>query len=292
MEQFNVKTLPLEESLATLENAKHALVTPSGMSAIQTVLQTYLSPGDHILVNEDMYSKTLKLLRIVYEGMNVECEKIDMTDLNSLKRSIRPSTRIVLLESPSNPMMKICDIKSIVKITRELNKNSLIVADNTMMTCLLQSPLELGADIVIYSLTKYINGHQDIVMGSVITNDSEIFEKLKATQCWNGFIPSKWNCSMVERGLKTLKLRLAKHGENARKVVDFLKKSNYVAEVFTGNPDTSENKWIHQQMKGCNGMVSFRLKDDSDFAKKVLKNLKIIIIGESYAGCESLICVP
>lgn len=292
MEQFHIGTFPLEDSLAILENAKHALVTPSGMTAIQSVFQTYLSPGDHILVNEDMYSGTLKLLRILYVDMNIDCEKVDMADLSSVEGAITPKTKILLLESPSNPMMRICDIRSIVEITRQVNPNTLIVVDNTIMTSVLQSPLELGVDIVLYSLTKYINGHQDIVMGSMITNDSEIFEKLKVTRYWNGFIPSQRDCSMVQRGLKTLKLRLAKHGDNASKVVEFLVKSPCVEEVFSADLRSYQKEWTSGQMKGSNGMVSFRLKGDSEFATKVLKTLKIIIVGESYAGCESLICIP
>lgn len=292
MDQFDIGTFPLENSLATLESAKHALVTPSGMTAIQSVFQTYLTPGDHILVNEDMYSGTLKLLRILYMEMNIKCEKINMSDLRSFEGAITPNTKIILLESPSNPMMRICDIESIVKITRRINPNTLIAVDNTIMTCALQSPLELGVDVVLYSLTKYINGHQDVVMGSMITNDSEIFEKLRVTRYWNGFIPSQWDCSMVQRGLKTLKLRLTKHGDNARKVVEFLLKSPAVEEVFSADLRSYQKDWTQRQMKGSNGMVSFRLKGDSEFAKKVLGNLKVVIVGESYAGCESLICIP
>lgn len=287
MEHFNIGIFPLEDSLKTLENAKYALATPSGMTAIQSVFQTFLTPGDHILVNEDMYSGTLKLLRILYVDLDIRCEKIDMSDLRSVQGAITPRTKIVLLESPSNPMMMICDIESIVRITRKINKDTLVVVDNSIMTCVLQNPLEFGADIVLYSLTKYTNGHQDTVMGSMITNDSEIFEKLKVTRYWNGFIPSQWDCSMVQRGLKALKLRLAKHGSNARTVIEFLKNSSYVEEVFYADPLSYAG-----QMKGPNGMVSFRLKGDSEYSKRVLRNLKIIIVGESYAGCESLICIP
>lgn len=289
MEQLNIGTFPLEESLTALENAKHALVTPSGMSAIQIVLQTLLAPGDHILVNEDMYSGTLKLLRTLYVDMDIKCDKIDMSDLDIAQESITAKTRIVLLESPSNPMMRICDIEAIINIVRTVNKNTLVVVDNSIMTNLLQSPLDLGADIVLYSLTEYINGHQDIVMGSIVTNNSDIFGKLKVTRHWNGFIPSNWDCTMVQRGLKTLKIRLAKHESSAMKVADFLKSSPHVEEIFWVGLQKDN---LQSQIKGSNGIISFRLKGDVEFAKNVLKTLRIIIVGESYASCESLICIP
>ncbi|KAL5291346.1 CTH.2 family protein [Megaselia abdita] len=292
MKQLNIGTYPLEESLATLENAKHVLATPSGMTAIQTVFQTFLTPGDHILVNEDMYSGTLKLLRTLYVDMNISCDKIDMSDLEAVEKSITSKTRIVLLESPSNPMMRIYDFASIVRITRKLNQDTLIVVDNTIMTSVLQNPLELGTDIVLYSLTKYQNGHQDIFMGSIVTNDSDIFEKLKITRHWNGFIPSQWDCSMVERGLKTLRIRLTKHESNAKKVIDFLKVSPFVEQVFSVGLQSTDESWAARQMNGSNGMVSFRLNGDSEFAINFLKKLKIIMVGESYAGFESLICIP
>lgn len=292
MEQFNIETLPLEKELAKLERTKQVLVTPSGMSAIHSVFQTYLSPGAEILINEDMYSGTLKLLRILYQDLGVKCVKVNMRDLEILQESITPKTKIIMLESPSNPMMNIIDIEKIVEISKSGNKEVIVLVDNTIMTSVLQSPLELGADIVVYSLTKYINGHQDVVMGAMATNDDEIAEKLKETRNQNGLLPSKFDCFMVERGLKTIGTRLQKHGANAILVADFLEKSPYIEKVFFGWETEGSEALRGRQMKGPNGMISFILKGDEEFSKNVLRNLKIITIGESYAGCESLICIP
>uniref|UniRef100_T1GQ83 cystathionine gamma-lyase n=1 Tax=Megaselia scalaris TaxID=36166 RepID=T1GQ83_MEGSC len=192
----------------------------------------------------------------------------------------------------SNPMMNIVDIEKIVEISKSRNKEVLVVVDNTIMTSVLQSPLELGADIVVYSLTKYINGHQDVVMGAMTTNNDEIAEKLKETRNQNGLLPSKFDCFIVERGLKTIGTRLQKHGANAILVSDFLQKSPYVEKVFFGWETEGSEGLKGRQMKGPNGMISFILKGDEEFSKNVLRNLKIITIGESYAGCESLICIP
>jgi cystathionine gamma-lyase len=280
----------LENAVAALENAKYGLAFASGMAAINNILNL-LKSGDHIVAGLDLYGGAYRIFTKLYSKYGLEFSFIDQTDLNEVEKALKPNTRIVWVESPSNPLLNIVDIAAVSKSVKE--RGVLVLVDNTFATPCLQKPLEMGADIALHSTTKYINGHLDVINGALATNDRELWEQLKFFQNTVGSIPGPQDCYLVLRGLATLELRMEKHCSNARKIVDFLKEDPRINHVYyPGLPERPGYNIAARQMKNFGGMVSFELDAGIDESKEFLKNLKYFTLAESLGGVRSLICHP
>jgi cystathionine gamma-lyase len=264
----------LQECLASLENAKYGLVYASGLAAATNVLHL-LRSGDHLVAFDDLYGGTKRLFNQVMTNYGLSFAYVDARDPKNVEKAILKNTKMIWVESPTNPLMKLCDIKTISEIAKK--KNILLVVDNTFMTPYYQRPLELGADISLHSTTKYLNGHSDLIGGALMLNDDKLFEKLEFLQNAIGAVPSSFDCWLVLRGLKTLAIRMEKHTENARKVAKFLEKHPKIDKVY---------------YPGIGGMLSFEIKGDINSAKKFLENLEIFTLAESLGGVKSLIEHP
>ncbi len=280
----------LENAIASLEDAGHAVAFGSGMAAVNAVLNT-LSTGDHVIAGRDLYGGSYRIFTKLYAKFGVEFTFTDITDQNELEKAFQPNTKIVWLESPSNPLLNIVDLEASCQLAKE--HEALSVVDNTFATPCLQNPLKLGADIVLHSTTKYINGHYDVVNGALVTDDEELFRQLKFYQNAVGSIPGPQDCFLVLRGIPTLELRVKKHCENARKVAEYLNEHRLVKRVYFPGLETHPGHEIaRKQMNDFGGMVSFELDGDVRQAKIFLKNLKLFTLAESLGGIKSLICHP
>ena len=281
----------LQESLATLEGGKYGVCFASGLAAMDAVIKMFKA-GDEILCGHDLYGGSYRLLVKVYEPLGIKSRYIDMTDLELVKKSIRPETKLLWLETPTNPTLQITDIKAVCDIARE--HNIPVCVDNTFASPYLQNPLSLGATLVHHSITKYIGGHSDVVMGGVITSDEAIAEKLKFIQNASGGVPGPQDCFLVLRGIKTLHIRMDRSCENARKLADYLQQHPKVGKVmYPGLKSHPQHTLATSQMKNYGGMISFDLKDDSmAAANKVLSGTKLFSLAESLGGVESLIGHP
>lgn len=264
----------LQECLAALENAKYGLVYASGLAAVTNVLHL-LKQQDHIVAFDDLYGGTKRLFNQVMANYGLSFSYVDARDSKNVEKAILPNTKMIWVESPTNPLMKLCDIKAISEIAEK--KNILLVVDNTFMTPYYQRPLELGADIVLHSTTKYLNGHSDVIGGALMLNDDKLFTKLEFLQNAIGAVASPFDCWLVLRGLKTLAIRMEKHTENAQKVAKFLENHPKVDRVYC---------------PGLSGMFSFEIKGDINSAKKFLENLEIFTLAESLGSAKSLIEHP
>jgi len=281
----------LEKRLAILENAKYALAFSSGMAAETVLLLTLLKPGDHIVAFDDLYGGTKRLFKVLKESSGIDFTYVDAREPSNVKKAIKDNTKIIWLETPTNPLMKLCDIKEISKIAKE-NK-ILTVVDNTFASPYFQKPLELGADIVIHSTTKYINGHSDSIGGAVMLNDEEIYERLKFNQNATGAILSPFDSYVVLRGIKTLHVRMERHEKNAKKIAEYLENHSKVEKVYyPGLPSHPQYELAKRQMKGFGGMLSFEIKGSLKEAKKFVESLEIFSLAESLGGVESLIELP
>ncbi|XP_076642704.1 cystathionine gamma-lyase [Halictus rubicundus] len=279
----------LETCLAALENGKHGFAFASGLGAT-SVLCSLLKSGDHLLSGDDIYGGTNRFFRRCLTTHNIELSLVDTTDINEIIAGIKPNTKMLWLETPTNPLLRVVDIKTICEIIKTKYPEIIIVVDNTFLTCYFQKPLELGADIVVYSLTKYMNGHADIVMGSAVTRRDDIAQRLKFLQNALGIVPSPFDCYMVNRSLKTLELRMQQHMKNGLAVAKFLESHPYVEKVFHPYlPSHPQYELSLKQTTGHSGMVSFYLKGDS---RKFLQSLKIFTLAESLGGFESLAELP
>jgi cystathionine gamma-synthase/cystathionine gamma-lyase len=276
----------LDKCLASLEEGKYGLSFASGLSAEHSIL-SLLRPGDHAVVPEDMYGGTYRLIKEIVEPMNVSFTFTDFTDLNGIASAFRPSTKLVWIETPTNPTLKIFDIQAISDISHK--NNAIVVVDNTFMSPFFQKPLLLGADIVVHSTTKYINGHSDLIGGAVILNDSALYKKILLVQKSVGAIPSPFDSWLTLRGLKTLAVRMRQHEENAFKVARFLKQQPSVTEVFYPGLETHPGHLIaKKQMTGFGGVVSFKLKGGLEECNAFFRKLKIFQLADSLGGVESL----
>ncbi len=277
----------LEKNLAALENAKFASCFGSGMAAADTIMKLF-KPGDEIICTNDLYGGTYRLFTNIYTNYGLKFKFINMLDLKEVEASISDQTKLVWLETPTNPMLHILDIKSIVEIAKKHGATT--VVDNTFASPYLQSPIDLGATIVMHSLTKYIAGHSDVVMGATMTNDPDIHERLAYHQNAVGAVPGPTDCFLVLRGIKTLHIRMQRHCENGAIVAKFLKAHPKVATVnWPGFKDHKNHEIAATQMKDFGGMLSFTLKDDEQkTAFKFLEKLKIFSLAESLGGVESL----
>lgn len=279
----------LERTMCILEGGKRAFAVNSGMAAVTLVL-SLLKPGDHIISSDDIYGGTCRAINEVLNPIGVTSDSIDLTDLELLKKTIRENTKMIFIETPTNPMMKVADIEAIAKIAKK--QGALVVVDNTFLTPYYQRPILLGADIVVHSGTKYLGGHNDVLAGVVVVNDEEIGEKLEIQMYINGAGLGPMDSWILLRGIKTLALRMNKHNENALKVADFLRNHPKVEQVYyVGFPDHKDYATTIKQTTGFGGMITFRV-DNIDTVNKILNKIKLITFAESLGGVESLITHP
>lgn len=282
----------LEECLAALDNAKHALTFASGLGT-QTAIISSLKTGDGIITGDDIYGGTNRLFRNLAVNMGIEVTFVDLTNLKNLEAAIKPNLKLVWLETPTNPTMKVIDIKAVTDIVHSKTK-AFVVVDNTFLSAYFQRPLDLGADVVMYSLTKYMNGHSDVVMGSIATNNEELYAKLKYYQNATGIVPSPFDCYMVNRSLKTLSLRMERHFKSSVAVARFLEAHPKISKVLhPALPSHPQHKLAISQAFGHSGIMAFYIKDGTlDMSTKFLQAIKTFTLAESLGGYESLAELP
>lgn len=281
----------LEKNLAALENATFGRCFASGMSATETVIKT-LRPGDEVICTNDLYGGTYRLFTKIYEPMGIRFHFVDMRDLANITSALTEMTKLLWLETPTNPLLNIIDIKKACEIAQEHDVK--VVVDNTFASPYLQNPLDLGADIVMHSVTKYIAGHSDVVMGFLGTNDPLLDEKFGFIQNSSGAVPGPQDCFLVLRGIKTLHVRMQRHCENGATIAKHLDLHPLVAQVYWPGLVAHANHDIaKKQMKDFGGMISFTLKDDTiERAMQVLSKFKVFSLAESLGGVESLVGHP
>lgn len=281
----------LQNCLAALEAAKYGLAFASGLAAIDTILKM-LEPGDHVLASNDVYGGTFRLFDKQYKKYGIEFSYAELTDLNEVRAGLRPNTKWVWIETPTNPRLKVVDIQAVSAIAHTHNPAIKVVVDNTFATPYLQQPLVLGADVVMHSTTKYLGGHSDVVGGAVMLNDTGLYEQLKFLQNAGGAVPGPMDCFLVLRGVKTLAVRMDRHAENALAVAQFLADHPKISEVIYPGLDTHpQYATAEKQMRNGGGMISFYLKDEAQSAK-FLTHTKLFALAESLGGVESLIELP
>lgn len=281
----------LQDALAALENGKHCVAFSSGVAATDAVLKL-LSPGDEVITGDDLYGGTYRLFTKIYEKFGIKFHFIDLTNAENLNNYINSNTKLIWAETPTNPTMQIIDIEACTKIAKA--NNIIMVADNTFASPYLQNPLDLGADIVMHSVTKYLGGHSDVVMGALITNNPEIHEKLYFVLNSSGANPGPMDSFLVLRGIKTLHLRMERHCYNGRKIAEFLKNHPKIEKVYwPGFPEHPNHEIAKKQMRDFGGMISIVLKDKSiENTFKVASSFKVFSLAESLGGVESLINHP
>ena len=280
-----------EQSIASLENGNHGLAFSSGLAAIDAIMKT-LNPGDEIISTNDLYGGSYRLFRTIFEKYDLKFHFVNMEDIKSVEEKINSNTQLIWAETPTNPMMNVVDIKSMSMLSKK--NNILLCVDNTFATPFIQRPLDLGANIVMHSATKYIAGHSDVVIGAIVVNDSILNEKLSFIQNASGATPGPMDCFLTLRGIKTLHLRMQRHSENAEKIAMFLKNHKKVSKVYwAGFKDHKNYEIAKNQMDAFGGMVSF-IPADNTFksAKKIAENLNLFTLAESLGGVESLCCHP
>jgi len=280
-----------ERAIASLENAKYGLAFASGLAAIDAIIKT-LSPGDEIISTNDLYGGSYRLFKQIFEKYELKFHFVNMQDLTSFEEKINSNTKLIWVETPTNPMMNVVDIKSMSFLAKK--NNILLCVDNTFATPYIQRPLDLGADIVMHSATKYIAGHSDVVIGAVVLNDENLHKNLSFIQNASGATPGPMDCFLTLRGIKTLHLRMQRHSENAEKIAMFLKEHKKIANVYwAGFKDHKNYDIAKNQMNGFGGMVSFIPVDNTfETSKKIAENLKLFTLAESLGGVESLCCHP
>ncbi len=281
----------LEKNLAALEGAKYCAAFSSGMGAIDAVIKL-LKAGDHVLAGNDLYGGTYRIFVKVFEQFGLSFDFIDMSHMDNVKKAMRPNTKMVWVETPTNPLLRIVNIEGVAALAKDAG--ALTVVDNTFATPFLQRPLSLGADIVVHSATKYIGGHSDVILGAAITDNGEIAERLYFIQKSSGAVPGPFDCFLALRGTKTLHIRMERHCENAKRVAEFLAAHPKVQHVnYPGFKFHPNHAIAERQMSGFGGMVSFTLKnDDIEAAKKLTTLTRIFTLAESLGGVESLIEHP
>ena len=280
----------LEENLAALEGGEYGLCFSSGMAAISAVISA-LSSGDHVLSGDDLYGGTYRVFTKVFERFGILFDFVDTTNSEEVLKKITPKTKLLWLETPTNPLLNITDISEVAKIAHA--KNVPVAVDNTFATPYLQEPLSLGADLVVHSSTKYIGGHSDVVGGAVITSDKSWYERLKFIQNSVGAVPGPMDSFLLLRGTKTLALRMERHCENALQIARFLLQHPKVLKVYYPGLESHKGHTLaKKQMRAFGGMISFELADGFEAAKKMASQMKIFSLAESLGGVESLIGHP
>lgn len=263
----------LEKTMAKMDNCQFGFAFSSGMAAVTTLVKLFKS-GDHLIISDDLYGGVYRLFEGIYSNFGIETTYVDITDINSIKNSIKTNTKGVFFETPTNPMLKVADIEAISTIAK--NNNLLTIVDNTLLTPYLQQPLTLGADLVVYSGTKFLAGHNDLLAGFITTDNPEIAEKIQYIQISEGAILSPFDSWLTLRGIKTLSVRMDRQIENTKKVYNFLKNHPLVGEVFYDN---------------TGAMISFYVVEEQ-LVERVLGNVELIYFAESLGGCETLITFP
>jgi cystathionine gamma-lyase len=281
----------LEEKLAALENATYGLAFSSGLAAESTLIISLLKAGDHLIAFDDLYGGTKRLFNHVFSEYGIEVTYVDATDARNVENAIRLNTKLVWIETPSNPLLKLCDIKKVSAITRK--KNLILVVDNTFLSPYFQNPLSLGADVVVHSSTKYIGGHSDVLGGSVMLSNEKLFQKIKYNQNAIGAVLSPFDSYLTLRGVKTLELRMERHNQNAITIAKFLEKHPSINRViYPGLKSHPQHLLAVEQTRGFGGIITFEIKGNGDVAKKFLERLHIFALAESLGGVESLIELP
>ena len=280
----------LEQCLASLEDAQFCYSAASGMAAINNIL-CLLQSGDHVVTCQDLYGGAYRIFTKLYSKFGVKFSFVDATDLKAIEAAFTPQTKMLWLETPSNPLLRIVDLAAASKIGKA--HKAIVVVDNTFASPYLQAPLKLGADIVMHSTTKYLNGHSDVLGGASITNDAALAEQLKFFQNCVGAVPAPMDCFLNLRGIKTLPIRMDRHCSNARQIAEYFAKHPKIAKVyFPGLPTHPGHEIAKRQMKDFGAMVSIELKADIEETKKFTSNIELWTLAESLGGVKSLLCQP
>ncbi|MBZ4650899.1 PLP-dependent aspartate aminotransferase family protein [Thermosipho sp. (in: thermotogales)] len=281
----------LEKKFAALENAKYGLAFSSGLAAETTILLSLLNKGDHVIAFDDLYGGTKRLFNHVMKRFGIEFSYVDFRNIENIEKEIKETTKMIWIESPTNPLLKLADIKEISSLAKD--KGIIVVVDNTFASPYFQNPLALGADIVLHSITKYISGHSDVVGGAIMLNNKDIYEKLKFHQNAVGAILDPFSSWLAMRGIKTLSARMEKHEKNAMEIAKYLENHPQVEKVYyPGLQSHPQHELAKKQMKGFSGILSFELKGGLEDAIKFVENLELFFLAESLGGVESLIELP
>ena len=287
----NPTRIALEKRLASLENARHALAFSSGMAAETTLLLSSLSKGDHVVAENDLYGGTVRLFERTLAKFGVTFSYVDTRSLDTVRLALKRPTKLLWLESPTNPLIHICDLRAVSKLARE--SGAITVVDNTFASPFIQNPLDLGATVVVHSTTKYIGGHSDVVGGAMMTSDEGLFESVKFNQNALGSVPSPFDCYLVLRGSKTLHLRMKRHSENASEVAEFLSRHpKFVTVNYPGLKSHPQHALAKSQMRLPGGMLSAEIKGGLPAALRFLSRLRVFALAESLGGVESLVEHP
>lgn len=287
----NPTRTPLQKSIAALENGKFGICFSSGMGATDTVIKL-LKPGDEVITSNDLYGGSYRMFTKVYQKFGIKFHFLDLTNAENARPHFNANTKLLWLETPSNPLMRVIDIKALATMAK--SKGCLVAVDNTFASPYLQNPLDLGADIVMHSVTKYLSGHSDVIMGALVINDEKLRNELAFITNSCGAVPGPQDCFLVLRGIKTLHLRMERHCQNGRKVAEFLRSHPKVGKVYwPGFPDHPGHDIAKKQMRDFGGMMSFELKGDKlESAVRLMENVKVFSLAESLGGVESLINHP
>lgn len=285
----NLTRQALEKNIATLEKGKYGIAFASGLAATHA-LMSLVKAGDNIVISNNVYGGTYRLYELNMKNYGLDFSWVDTTDLKNIEKAIKPNTKMIYVETPTNPMLNITDLKGVAEIAKKYNLIS--VCDNTFMSPYFQNPLTFGIDIVLHSTTKYLNGHSDVIGGILITSNEKIHERLRYIQNAAGGVPSPFDCWLVLRSTKTLAVRMKQHEANANQFAKFLEESGVAKRViYPGLKSHPQHDLAKKQMRGFGGMVSADF-GSVELAKKVLNNVKIFTLAESLGGVESLICHP
>lgn len=281
----------LEDVLASLEGVEHCAAFASGLAAENAILQAFLRPGDEVVVPLDVYGGTFRLLNTVFAPLGCVAKSVDLSDLRAVEDAITVKTRLVWIESPTNPRLLVADIEAVARLAHA--RGALVVVDNTFATPCFQQPFSLGADLVAHSVTKYLAGHSDLIQGAVLARDAAVFEPVKFLQNATGAVPAPLDCWLTLRGLKTLELRMARHAANAAAIAALLESHRAVRRVYyPGLASHPGHAIARRQMSGFGGMVSFELDGSADDVTAFVSNRRYFALGESLGGVKSLICHP
>ena len=279
----------MERNIAALESGKHGMAFASGMAAIEAIIKT-LSAGDHVIYEENVYGGTHRMFTMVMARFGVEFTRVDSRDLDAVRAAVKPNTKLIHIETPTNPMMRITDLRGVAKIAREAG--ALVAVDNTFASPYNQRPIELGCDIVVHSSTKYLNGHSDVIGGIIVTNNDDVADKLRFLQKASGAVPGPWDSWLVLRGTKTLAVRMERHNSNGLAIAEYLSKRGDLEAVhYPGLPSHPQHKLAASQMRGFTGMISLEL-GNLERAKRVVQATRLFSLAESLGGVESLIGHP
>ena len=285
----NLTRSSMETNIATLEKGKYGIAFSSGIASSHALL-SLVKAGDHLICSSNVYGGTYRLFELIMKDYGLDFSWVDTSDLLNVEKAIKPNTKMIYVETPTNPMLNLTDLKGIAEIAKKNNLTS--VCDNTFMSPYFQNPLKFGIDIVLHSTTKYMNGHSDVIGGILVTNNDKFHERLRYIQNAGGGVPSPFDCWLVMRSTKTLAVRMERHEQNAIKLAKFLNESGVAKKIYyPGLPSHPQHELAKKQMRGFGGMISVDF-GDIETAKKVLKNVEIFTLGESLGGVESLISHP